>query len=360
MKATPLTLKKKVALELWREQNRLAAKEHPLRQLFWECTLRCDLKCRHCGSDCRMGDASKDMPKEDFLRVLDGIAKKTDPHKVFVIISGGEPLMRKDIEACGRGIYERGFPWGMVTNGLHLTPQRFQGLLKAGMHSMTVSLDGLEEDHNWMRGNERSFRMVDGAIDMLVETEGFVFDVVTCVTRRNYERLDGIKEYLISKGVKRWRLFTVFPAGRAAQDPMMKLTNGEFRGVFEFIKNVRKEGRIRADYGCEGFLGNYEGEVRNRLYSCQAGISVGSVMADGSIAACASIRADYRQGNIYEDDFMEVWENRYGLYRDRSWMKRDECGSCKYFRYCQGNGMHLRDGNGKLLFCHLRKLKIED
>ena len=313
MKATPLTLKKKLALELWREQNKLAVKEHPLRQLFWECTLRCDLKCRHCGSDCKMQDAQKDMPKEDFFRVLDGIAKKTDPHKVFVIISGGEPLMRQDIEQCGSGIYQRGFPWGMVTNALHLTPQRFRGLLRAGMHSMTISLDGLEEDHNWMRGNTNSFQMVSQAIDMLVATEGFVFDIVTCVTRRNCQKLDEIKEFLISKGVKRWRLFTVFPVGRATLDPMMRLTNEEFRGVFDYIKKVREEGRIRADYGCEGFLGNYEGEVRNRLFSCQAGISVGSVMADGSIAACASIRADYNQGNIYEDDFMEVWENRYML-----------------------------------------------
>ncbi len=301
MKVTPLTLKKKLALELWREQNKLAVKEHPLRQLFWECTLRCDLKCRHCGSDCKMQDAQKDMPKEDFFQVLDGIAKKTDPHKVFVIISGGEPLMRQDIEQCGAGIYQRGFPWGMVTNALHLTPQRYQGLLKAGMHSMTISLDGLEEDHNWMRGNTNSFHMVSQAIEMLVETEGFVFDIVTCVTRRNYQKLDEIKEFLISKGVKRWRLFTVFPVGRAVLDPMMRLSNEEFRGVFEYIKKVREEGRIRADYGCEGFLGNYEGEVRNRLFSCQAGVSVGSVMADGSIAACTSIRADYNQGNIYED-----------------------------------------------------------
>ena len=163
MKPTPLTLKKKIALELWRKQQDMARNEHPLRQLFWECTLRCDLKCRHCGSDCKMQDASKDMPKEDFLRVLDGIAKKTNPHQVFVIISGGEPLMRQDIEACGRAIYEKGFPWGMVTNALHLTPQRFQTLLSAGMHSMTISLDGLEEDHNWMRGNENSFQMVSRA-----------------------------------------------------------------------------------------------------------------------------------------------------------------------------------------------------
>jgi radical SAM enzyme (rSAM/lipoprotein system) len=356
MKPTSLSLKKRIALELWRKQQDMVRDEHPLRQLFWECTLRCDLKCRHCGSDCKMQSENKDMPKEDFLHVLDSIAARTNPHKVFVIISGGEPLMRKDIELCGRAIYDKGFPWGMVTNALHLTPQRYHGLLEAGMHSMTISLDGLEDDHNWMRGNDNSFQMVSQAIDMLVATEGFVFDIVTCVTLRNYTKLDEIKEFLIGKGVRRWRLFTVFPVGRAALDPMMRLTDEEFRGVFEFIKNVRKEGRIRADYGCEGFLGNYEGEVRNRLYSCQAGISVGSVMADGSIAACASIRADYNQGNIYKDDFMEVWENRYLKYRYREWMRKDECAECKYFRYCRGNGMHLRDGKGKLLLCHLKRL----
>lgn len=356
MKPIPLSLRKKIALELWRQKENILREEHPLKQLFWECTLRCDLKCRHCGSDCKMKSESNDMPKEDFLHVLDGIAAKTDPHKVFVIVSGGEPLMRHDIEECGRAIYKKGFPWGMVTNALHLTPQRWQGLLRAGIHSMAISLDGLEEDHNWMRGNEQSFKMVSQAIDMLVATEGFVFDIVTCVNRRNYTKLDEIKEFLISKGVKRWRLFTVFPVGRAALDPNMQLTNEAFRGVFNFIKKVRKEGRIRADYGCEGFLGNYEGEVRSRLFSCQAGVTVGSVMADGSIAACASIRADYNQGNIYEDDFMEVWENRYHPYRNHEWMKKDECANCKYFRYCLGNGMHLRDGDGKLLFCHLQRL----
>ena len=223
--------------------------------------------------------------------------------------------------------------------------------------SMAISLDGLEDNHNWMRGNTHSFKMVSNAIDMLVATKGFVFDIVTCVNRRNYTQLNDIKEFLISKGVQRWRLFTVFPVGRAALDPDMRLTNEQFRGVFDFIRETRKEGRIRADYGCEGFLGNYEGEARSRFFSCQAGITVGSVMADGSIAACASIRADYHQGNIYEDDFMEVWENRYAPYRNREWMRNGECKDCKYFRYCQGNGMHLRDANGELLLCHLKRLQ---
>ena len=47
MKPTPLTLKKKLALELWRQQENMLRKEHPLKQLFWECTLRCDREKRH-------------------------------------------------------------------------------------------------------------------------------------------------------------------------------------------------------------------------------------------------------------------------------------------------------------------------
>ena len=360
MKPTPLTLRKKIALELWRQHERTTLAEHPLRQLFWECTLRCDLKCRHCGSDCKTLSEQTDMPLQDFLGVLDSVARRCDPHKVFVVVSGGEPLMRRDLEVCGRAIYERGFPWGMVTNALHLTPERYRGLLRAGMHSMTISLDGLEEDHNWMRGNPQSFQMVNQAIDLLVATSGFTFDIVTCVTQKNYEKLDEIGDFLISKGVGRWRLFTVFPVGRAAYDPMMRLTDEQFRGVFDFIKRTRKEGRIRADYGCEGFLGNYEGEVRNRLFSCQAGVTVGSVLCDGSISACTSLRANYHQGNIYQgDDFMDVWEQRFAAYRNREWMRTGDCAGCSYWRYCQGNGLHLRDDDGRLLLCHLRKMRGE-
>ena len=359
MKTTPLTLRRKVALELHRQIVNNTIREHPLLQLFWECTLRCNLHCRHCGSDCKVKNEQQDMPREDFFRVLDSVARRCDPHQVFVVVSGGEPLMRDDLELCGRGIYERGFPWGMVCNGLYLTPERFRALVDAGLHSITISLDGLEADHNWMRGHRDSFRMVDQAIDMLVSS-GILFDIVTCVNQRNYAKLDDIKEYLISKGVQRWRVFSIFPVGRAADDPQMRLTDEQFRGMFDFIKRTRQEGRIRVDYGCEGFLGNYEGDVRNHFFACQAGVSVGSVLIDGSISACTSIRADYHQGNIYQDDFMDVWENRFQPYRNREWMRKDECADCKYFRYCRGNGMHLRDSEGRLLLCHLKRLQATD
>lgn len=357
MKTTPLTLRRKLALEIARYTEKQQVKEHPLRQLFWECTLRCNLNCRHCGSDCKKTAGISDMPKEDFLRVLDSVAAKTDPHKVFVVVTGGEPLMRTDLEECGRAIYERGFPWGMVTNGLFLTQERLDRLMAAGLHTATVSLDGFATDHNWMRGNPHSFDRAVDAIRMMARTPELVFDVVTCVNKHSLPRLEELKEFLIKLGLKRWRIATIVPMGRAATDPELQLSNEDFKQVMEFIRRTRKEKRIHLSYGCEGFLGNYEGEVRDYFFACQAGITVGSVLADGAISACSSIRSDYHQGNIYEDDFMEVWENKFLPYRDREWMRKGDCADCKYFRYCRGNGMHLRDEKGELYFCHLKRLK---
>ena len=352
-----LSIKQRIALELQRQLILDSQEKHPLRQLFWESTLRCNMKCRHCGSDCRVSSLHPDMPFEDFAKVLRRIKEKYDSHKIMVIVTGGEPLMRKDIEQCGRAIYDMEFPWGIVSNGLLMTPKKIDGLLRAGLHSATISLDGFEDDHEWMRGVKGSFSNASQAIAILANEPTIKFDVVTCVNNRNYEKLGDLKEYLISIGLKSWRLFTVFPVGRASQDPDLQLSNERFRGLMEFIKDTRKEGRIMASYGCEGFLGEYEGLVRDNLFTCQAGLSVSSVMIDGSISACASIRSDFSQGNIYKGDFIDVWENHYQPYRDRSWMKKGQCADCKYFRYCQGNGMHLRDENGDLILCHLSRLK---
>ena len=352
-----LSLKQRIAFELQRQLIKDQAEKHPLRQLFWECTLRCNMKCRHCGSDCKTSALHPDMPFEDFEKVLRRIKETYDSHKVMIVVTGGEPLMRKDIEKCCRAIYDMEFPWGIVSNGLLMTPQKIEGLLRAGMHSATISLDGFQEEHEWMRGVRGSFKNATEAIRILANEPSIKFDVVTCVNNKNYDTLPEFKEYLISLGLKNWRLFTVFPVGRAADDPELQLSNERFRGVMDFIKETRKEGRISVSYGCEGFLGEYEGKVRDHMFTCQAGMSISSVMIDGSISACASIRSKLAQGNIYKDDFIDVWENRYQPYRDRSWMKTGECADCKYFRYCQGNGMHLRDDKGELIICHLKRLK---
>jgi radical SAM enzyme (rSAM/lipoprotein system) len=354
-----VNLKKKLILSLYQQHKRNQTQLHELNYLFWECTLRCNLNCLHCGSDCTKEAMLPDMPLSDFLKVLDVIRPHVDPHKTILALTGGEPLMRKDLEACGKAFYEREFPWGMVTNGYGLTPERFNALLNSGLRSITISFDGLNpESHDWLRGKSGSWERAKNAIAMVAATDGLMYDVVTCVNKRTINDLEAIKQLLIGLGVQRWRLFRIFPKGRAADNPLLNLSPDEFTRMLEFIKQTRREGLIKASFGCEGFLGDYELDVRDMPFFCQAGIHIGSVLADGSISACPSLRADYIQGNIYQDDFWTVWNERYQIMRDRSWTKTGACAVCKSYKYCQGNGLHLRDEkNGKLLCCHLEMIQ---
>lgn len=415
-----LSLRQKVGLELQRSLRHSEAQLHPLRTLFWECTLRCNMSCRHCGSDCKVQPDVKDMPAADFLRVIDSITPHVDTHKVFIIFTGGEALLRPDLEEVGLELYRREYPWGVVTNGFLLDERRLQSLMASGMHSITVSLDGFEEQHNWIRRHPQSFEKATAAIRLLAQQKDILWDVVTCVNPRNYPHLKEFREYLVSLGVPAWRLFSIFPMGRAAGNPELQFTDEQFRGLLDFIKECRntpsplrgtppregesqsaqagsspmtagensfhrqgfspvtagensfhrqdsspsqgevaegQRGVINVSYACEGFLGEYEQKVRDHFFHCRSGVDVASIRCDGAISGCTSVRSHMDQGNIYKDDFWDVWENRFQVMRDRSWARKDQCASCKVWRYCEGSGLHLYDDDGRLLTCHYNRLK---
>jgi MoaA/NifB/PqqE/SkfB family radical SAM enzyme len=181
-------------LELQRSLRHNNAQLHPLRTLFWECTLRCNMSCRHCGSDCKVQPAVQDMPAEDFLRVIDSITPHVDPHKTFIIFTGGEALLRPDLEEVGLELYRREYPWGLVTNGFLLDEKRLDSLMASGMHSITVSLDGFEEPHNWIRRHPQSFARATEAIRLLARQKELLWDVVTCVNPRSYPHLHEFKD----------------------------------------------------------------------------------------------------------------------------------------------------------------------
>lgn len=191
---------------------------------------------------------------------------------------------------------------------------------------------------------------------LAVKRPELAFDVVTCITGALIPRLEEFREMLICEGVSSWRLFSIFPMGRARNDSTLRLSDDQFREMLDFIRRTRREGRIDASYACEGFLGGYEAEVRDNFHQCAAGISVASVRVDGSISGCTSIRANFHQGNIYRDKFWDVWQTRFEPFRNRDWARRDTCADCKMFRYCLGGGMHLRDDDGQLLYCHYQRL----
>ena len=122
---------------------------------------------------------------EDFGRVLDSIARSENPHEVMINVTGGEPLMRADLEQCGRMMYDKGFPWGMVSNGFALTEKRYLSLLSSGLRAMTISLDGIGETHEWSPGFSCSSFLQSPKFDI----DGFLYFVDTAQIGKDLQLL---------------------------------------------------------------------------------------------------------------------------------------------------------------------------
>jgi len=295
------------------------------------------------------------MPADDFFRAIDTIKNK--PENFTVVFTGGEPLLRKDLELCGKELRKKGFKWSVVTNGHLYNEQRHNSLLNAGIGALTISLDGLKESHNWLRNNKNSFQKVENAIGLAASSSRINFDIVTCINKKNFNELEKIRDLLISKKVKAWRLFTIIPIGRAANNPDLFLSDSQFIQLMNFISRHRESKEIDIKFSCEGYVGKYELLVRDSFFFCRAGINIGSILIDGSISACPNIDRTFSQGNIYTDNFYEIWQNKFQPFRNREWTKIGQCKSCKDYLDCQGNGFHNWHGAKKnVLVCHNKKL----
>lgn len=354
------SFKKRMVKSVFSKYAKTQAQLHPLTYLFWECTLRCNLNCLHCGSDCKKESSVQDMPLLDFINVLKEISIKYNPGEVMIVITGGEPLMRKDLEECGKQITALGYNWGMVTNGLQLTQERFDSLVKSGLRSITLSMDGLEENHNWLRGSNKSFDGVAKAVDVIAGSDAVVHDVVTCVNKRNLPELESIRQELIERGIKAWRLFTIAPIGRAVEFEDLHLDGSEVESLFKYIEESRKDDKIQTSFSCEAYAGDYDSEIRDGLFFCRAGVNIGSVLIDGSVSACPNNDYSFVQGNIYRESFLDIWENKFESMRNRKWMKNGICEKCKEFKYCNGGAMHLRETcDSETYKCLYNDMKME-
>ena len=340
-------------------------REHKLNYLFWEATLACNFNCRHCGSDCSKSvKTHNELKAEEIIGVFKDVAANFNPRKVMLAITGGEPLMRPDLCYIMGEASKMGFPWGMVTNGYNVTPKLVKDLKKAGLRTLVVSLDGDEEDHVWLRGPQKAYANAIRAIELFQAADYLkIIQITTTITKRNQHKLDEMYRLVGGLGIDEWRILTVFPNGRAQFDKELLLNPDEYEQVFEWISRMRRMPKSRRlvpklYFGEEGFLGHkWERKVRGHWYVCKAGYSIGGILANGDITACPNLPRQFVQGNVREESFVNVWNNKYQLFRDRSWMKTGECKSCSYWDYCQGNSMHLWDvKNNETKICHVKML----
>jgi MoaA/NifB/PqqE/SkfB family radical SAM enzyme len=332
-------------------------RSHELRYLYLEVTRECNLDCRHCGSDCTHEAGGPSLAPFDVLPVLREIRDQYDPRTVTVVLSGGEPLCYPDLFPLGRAITDLDFAWGLVTNGYGWTPTKVLQARAAGMQWVTVSLDGLEAEHDWLRGRAGAFRRAVDAISMLARDATWqAIDVVTCVHRHNLADLDALHGLLRALGIQDWRILPVSPVGRAAHDPNLLLDSSQLRELLVKIDHLRALGGIAVN-SSESDCPDPRHVCRTRdvVRFCRAGISIAGITATGDILACPNLDPGLRQGNIASDSFAETWETRYEPFRDRSWLRTGDCESCCDWSDCLGSARQQREPQaGRTRLCHCR------
>jgi radical SAM protein with 4Fe4S-binding SPASM domain len=353
-------------LRLWGEYKKKLRKEHKLSYLFWECTMNCNFYCKHCGSNAGKKRFDNHISAELMKKVFKETAENFKSKEITIAVTGGEPLLRQDLFEIMGYASSLGFKWGMVTNGFLVTESVIEKMRNSGMKTIVVSIDGIGDLHDELRGVKGAYTQAINAIGLLAK-EKFIqeLQITTVISKKNIHLLEEMYKEFSKLGIDSWRMINVDPIGRAEINKELLLSGKELKVLLDFIKEKRKnQKKIKVLYGCSGFLGTeYEGEVRDRYFICNTGINTASILYNGDIYVCPNVprRKEWIQGNIRSDSFVDVWNNKFQLFRDENRTWCEKCSKCEWWKECLGNGFHLWDAEKKEpKICHLDMITKEN
>ncbi len=336
----------------------------------WEITLACDQRCIHCGS--RAGKARKDeLSTEECL----DLARQLGALGVGeVTLVGGEAYLRNDFVLIVNELRAQGMSVTMTTGGLNLTQARVEALREAGIRTVSVSIDGLEEAHDALRGVEGSHAKAFGAVARL-RAAGIPVGVNTQINRRTLPDLPRLLERIAEAGAFGWQLQLTAPFGNAADEPELLLQPHMLLEVYETLRGVLKRARalgITMWPGNNlGYFGPLEAELRvaqKRHYKgCAAGRLQLGIEAHGDVKGCPSLGGPENVGgNVREHSLADIWSRSAELAYIRERSTRElwgYCATCYYADTCRGGctataePLMGRPGNNP--FCHHRALEMD-
>lgn len=335
-----------------------------LHNLFWETTLRCNAKCKHCGS--RAGEnihLKEELTTEEIKKAFKGISDRLDASSILLNVTGGEPLLREDLfDVMDYAHNTLGFKWGITTNGLLMDEKVIDQMKQTGMSTMSISLDGLEKSHDKFRGIDGAYSKTIANIKKLQQNKFLnCFQITTVVNKLNIEQLEDLYKLMQDLEVDSWRVVNMDPIGRAIDNSELDLDKNDYITLFNFIKEKRKKSNFEVTYGCSHFLGmKRENTVRNNPFFCFSGFNTASILYNGDIFVCPNVnrRKDLIQGNIKQDNFVDIWENKFQWFRNLDKFKVGDCAKCEDWKYCRGDSLHTWDfTNNKPKLCLSNLLK---
>lgn len=310
----------------------------------WHLTERCNLRCSHCYQS---GEPSEELTLKEKLDVIDEVADTlggwSRDYGLTVgpsfNITGGEPLLCKDLVAVLGVLKTLDAPVYLLSNGTLVTPEWAEKLKGLEVRGVQVSIEGPLEVHDAIRG-PGSFKRAMAGVKNLLEA-GHVVTLNTTLSAANSERFPEMAGVAASAGVQRLGFSRLVPSGRGAAMADSMLGAEEVKGLYGRMLSLRQEGLktvtgdpVAAQMDLkDADVTETGGDVP--LGGCSAGVSGITILPDGTLLPCR--RLDVPVGNLRTDSLREVWATSELLraLRDRS-SYGGACGECPRWDSCRG------------------------
>jgi radical SAM protein with 4Fe4S-binding SPASM domain len=271
-------------------------------------TSRCNLKCVHCFAN---GDTrnSSELSVGD----LESIFNQLERMGVFEVrITGGEPLLHREIEKVILSLRQRRFRKVILTNGT-LFDEKIVKLLNEIRIIPTISLDDSNaQGCDLFRGVKGAFNQTIAALDLL-QRSGVQYGINCCLHRGNLDRYDEIITLAEKYGAQRIAFLHLEPVGRMKNNLKFLPSYEEYETMVPVLLLARSHHR-RIDVALDVFLHCYPLkesilEAKKGFISCQTGKSKMSIGSDGFIYPCNTVISDphWRMGNIRNEKISDIW-----------------------------------------------------
>lgn len=333
-------------------QREFLREQHQLKWLLWECSLNCNFSCKHCESDSSRNISSELVTAKEIKAAFFDVAKNFQANQIMIGVTGGEPLLRKDLFEVMNYASELGFNWGLVSNGSLVTEKIVQKSREANMKTLDISIDGIGRVHDEFRNIPKAYEGAINAVKLFLKADFLLLvRIVTTVHAQNIDHLEKMYQTFCDLGITHWKLSNVDPSGRANENPEIFLNKEQMVCLLNFVKVKRSaNSKLKITLGCAHYFGDeFEEAVRDRSFVCKTGINIGSILHNGDIFVCPNVpRAKHLiQGNIKHDSFSDMWKSKFKLYRDKNRTSCESCQKCDKWENCLGGAFHTWDFDKK-------------
>ena len=197
--------------------------------VVWNVTRRCNLYCEHCYAGADLDAAPGELTTAEGKRLLDELADYGVP---VVLFSGGEPLVRDDLETLVAHAADVGIRPVLSTNGTLVTPDRAAALRDAGLKYAGVSVDGMPERNDAFRGEEGAFDAAVRGIEQFLDA-GLKTGLRYTITEKNAADMESVVNLLSEVGVDRFCFYHLDYGGRGGDIADADLTPDARREAVE-------------------------------------------------------------------------------------------------------------------------------